>query len=211
MPARHRLAPAGARDGVEVEQGQLQQLRTVPHRGHRRACQVDQALTIEGAQSDVVAAGGQCGHGAQQRPGAEGRRHQQGRQSQRHDLACRRHQQQAAGGWRNERPAQVVDHLPALDERQRHALRADEEWQQLPVAARPAAQTRRRHVGVHGCLLDDGDVADASAARDRAFEQVVAEHLFGGQAPDQRGVHSGNVHQAFACEAAFAEEVLVDL
>ena len=70
---------------------------------------------------------------------------------------------------------------------------------------------RGRHVGVEGRVFDQGDVGDGRAAAERAFEQVVTEHLAVGQAVRQHGVHRGDVEQALAGESAFAEDVLIDL
>ena len=86
-----------------------------------------------------------------------------------------------------------------------------QEGQQLPVAARPAVHARGGHVGMEGRVLDQRDVADRRAARERAFEQVVAEHPAFGQPAAQHRVHRAHVEQALAGEGAFAEQVLVDL
>ena len=59
--------------------------------------------------------------------------------------------------------------------------------------------------------FNQGHVTDRAAARDAAFQQVVAEHLAFRQAAGQHGVQGVRVQQAFAGEAAFAEQVLVDL
>ena len=59
--------------------------------------------------------------------------------------------------------------------------------------------------------FDQGHVAHAGAARDAAFQQVMAEHLVLRQAPGQHGLQSAHVQQALAGEAAFIEQVLVDL
>ena len=60
-------------------------------------------------------------------------------------------------------------------------------------------------------VLDQRDVGHRGAARQRAFEQVVAQHLALGQAAGQHRVHRLHVEQALAGEGAFAEQVLVDL
>ena len=64
---------------------------------------------------------------------------------------------------------------------------------------------------MRGRGLDQGHVADAGAAREAAFDQVVAEHLAFGQAAGQHGVQCRHVQQALAGEAAFVEDVLINL
>jgi hypothetical protein len=120
----------------------------------------------------------------------------------------KRQHDQAERRGRHQRAAHVVGQLPAVDARERPA---HQERQQLPVASHPAVQARGGDVGVRGFVLDQGDVAHHRAARDGAFEQIVAEHLFGRQPPDQHGLHGVHMEQAFAGEAAFAEQVLVDV
>ena len=95
--------------------------------------------------------------------------------------------------------------------RMRQRLACAQERQQLPVAARPAVHARGGDVGVERLVLDHGDVGDRGAARDRAFEQVVAQHAALGQPAAEHGVHRLHVQQALAGEGAFAEDVLVDL
>ena len=60
-------------------------------------------------------------------------------------------------------------------------------------------------------FFDHRDVGHGGAARERTFEQVVAQHLVVGQALREHGVHRAHVEQALAAERAFAEHVLVDL
>ena len=64
---------------------------------------------------------------------------------------------------------------------------------------------------MHGCVFQQGDVADAGATRNRALQQVVAQHLVVGQPAHQGLVDRSHVEQAFAGEAALAKHVLVEL
>ena len=64
---------------------------------------------------------------------------------------------------------------------------------------------------MHRRLLDQRDVADAAAARQCPFEQIVAEHLALGQTPTQHGMYRSHMQQPLASEAALLEQVLVDL
>ena len=67
------------------------------------------------------------------------------------------------------------------------------------------------HVGVEGGIFDHGDVGDRGAVHQRAFEQIVAQYLIIWQAVGQHGLHRADHQQPFAGEAAFVEQVLVDL
>ena len=87
----------------------------------------------------------------------------------------------------------------------------EQDRQQLPVAARPAVHPRRGDVGVERRVLHDRDVGDRGTAGQRAFEQVVAQHLALRQTPAEHRVHGLDVEQALAGERALAEQVLVDL
>ena len=81
----------------------------------------------------------------------------------------------------------------------------------MPVAARPAVQARAGHVGLAGLRFNQCHVAHHGAAHQCAFQQVVAKHLFRWQAAIQHGVQRSHVDEAFACEAAFAKQVLVHI
>ena len=209
--AAARLAPQRAADGVHRQPRVRQQLQRVPQRAAQGAQQLGAGALEEQAQRDVVARWRQRRQRAQQRPGAIGRSHQPQRAGQRQRAAGQHPQQQRQAGRRHQRAAQVVDHLPAVDGGHRPAPRLHDEGQQLPVAAQPPVQPRIGHVGVGGCVFDQGHVADRGAACQCAFQQVVAQHLFGRQALRQQRVHGVHVEQALAREGAFAEQVLVDL
>src|SRR6185369_321960 len=93
------------------------------------------------------------------------------------DEEARREQQERR--WRDERAAQVVEHLPARDRRQVAAAPAEDPWQQLPVAARPTVAARSCNSGVRRILLEQLDVAHERAARVAALQQVVAQDRVG--------------------------------
>ena len=109
--------------------------------------------------------------------------------------------------------AQVVEHLPAAERRQRAlAVRAAEDpGQQLPVAARPAVLARRGDVVARGELLDHLDVGDEPGAREDALEEIVAQQRVLGHAAGERRLEGIDVVDALAGVGAFAEEVLVDV
>ena len=183
----------------------------MPHGQQNRAQQVGTGFAVEALQGDVVAAWCQACHGTDQGPGTKGGHHHTQRPGQGQHAAGHHQQQQRQRRRRHQRTAQVVQHLPTVDIGQRQAPAASQERQQLPVAACPAVQPRRGDVGVIRGVLDERDFTERGAAGQRAFEQVVAQHLAFGQAQRQRGVHGLNVQQALAGEAALAEQVLVDL
>ena len=211
MAARHERAPECTQHGVGVQQGQLQQLRQVPGREQHGTQQIGPGFTVEALHGDVVAARRQAGDGANQRPGAEGSSHDaQGPQQRQHTGGHHQEQQQQRGRC-HQGTAQVVHHLPTVNGGQRQAASAHQEGQQLPVSAGPAVQARSRHVGMVRRAFHQGDFADCRTASERTFEQVVAEHLTFGQAQRQCTVHGLHIQQALAGEAAFAEQVLVDL
>ena len=88
----------------------------------------------------------------------------------------------SAGG--EQAAPQVVEDLPARDDRQRVAARRrplasgtvrPEPARDLPVAAHPAVQPRRERQVVDGVVVDQLDVGAQAGARVEPFEQVVAE------------------------------------
>ena len=208
-------APQGPGDRVSRQQGLGQQLGQVPGAATEGPAQPGAGLAVEMLQRNVVAAGRQPGHCAQQRPGGEARHHQRQRQPGRDQRGrAGRDQgqhQQGQAGRRHQRAAQVVEHLPAVDGPHRIAPPLQQEGQQLPVATGPAVQAGGGHVGMRGGVLDHGDVGGHRTARQRALQQIVAEHLAIGQALAQHRMHRLHLQQALAAEAAFAEQVLVDL
>ena len=166
---------------------------------------------IEALHGDVVAAWRQAGQCADQRPGAEGGRHDAQGPRQRQHATGQHQEQKHQRCRRHQRTAQVVHHLPAVNGGQRQAQAAGQEGQQLPVASRPAVQARSRHIGMVRRIFHQRDFTHRRAACQRTFKQIVAEHLAFGQAQRQRAVHRLHVEQALATEAAFAEEVLINL
>ena len=86
-----------------------------------------------------------------------------------------------------------------------------QDGKQLPVAARPAVDPRCGHFGPKRCVFYQGDVGHCAAARESAFQQIVAEHLTLGQMPGQYGRHRLHVEQPFARKTGLAKKVLIDL
>ena len=60
-------------------------------------------------------------------------------------------------------------------------------------------------------IFNHGDIGHGSAARHRAFQQIMAQHLLLGQPARQHGMHRLHVEKAFAGECTFSEHVLVNL
>jgi hypothetical protein len=107
-------------------------------------------------------------------------------------------QQQRQRGRRHQRAAQVVQYLPAVDGAQRPAP-----WRSRKGSScqSPRVQRWRRDAATSawkGASSMSGDVAERGAARQRAFQQVVAEHAAFGQAAAQHGVH-GPAREAGPC------------
>ena len=153
MAAAHRQAVERAHDGIDGHQRLLQQLREQPQPAADGARQIDAGLAVEMQLGDVVAAGRETGHGAHQRPGRKRPEHQRQGRPRRQRGAAERQQQQRQRGRCDQRTAQVVVHLPAVDGAQRIAPRPQQQRQQLPVAARPAVHARGRHVGMERRIL----------------------------------------------------------
>jgi hypothetical protein len=127
-------------------------------------------------------------------------------------------QQRQHGSWRHERPSQVVDHLPAAEQRDPpagavagHGTATEYVRQQLPVAARPAVRPRGGDVVARGVLLDDLDVGHEARPREHALEQVVAQQYVLGHASIERGRERVDVVDALADVGAFTAQVLVDV
>ena len=115
------------------------------------------------------------------------------------------------------RPPQVVDHLPAGDPRHGAAVPvapgvtrpAEDPWQQLPVAARPAVLARRRDQVVRRELVEQLHVGHQAGAGEHTLEQVVAQERVLGHPVRHRGPEGVDVVDPLAREAPLAEQVLV--
>ena len=148
---------------------------------------------------------------------AEGRRHEHGEDEEylpdgggaerQHAPAddCRDHPQD-----RVERAAQIVHHLPA-----RHGADAaaggEEPGQKLPVATRPAMVARHVDIIAGRIILDHLHVADQSAARIAAFEQVMAEDGVFRDTVLQRRLEGVDVVKPLAGESAFSQQILIGI
>ena len=211
VPARHRLAPQRAGHRVHAQPGRCQQRADMPqHAAHpaQRACA---RMAVEAGQLNAVVARRQRCQRAHQGPDAVGRQHQPQRPARRQAQAQPGRHQQRQRARRHARAAQVVQHLPDMDRRQTPAPGVQQKGQQLPVAPRPAVQARCGHVGMQWRIFDQHHIADAGTTHQRAFQQVVAQHLVLRQPAGQHPRAGGHVDQALADGAAFVEQVLVDL
>ena len=119
---------------------------------------------------------------------------------------------------RHEAAAQVVEDLPARDERQAIALEAgagrhprEQPPQDLPVAAHPAVLPARVGQHVRRVVVDDLDVGDERGPRVNALEQIVREQRVLGHAAFERRHERVDVVEALAGEDALAEQILVDV
>ncbi len=205
------LAIERADDGVGRHQRELEQLRQQPGGARQRTAEVGEGLAIEMEAGDVVAARRQAGERAHQRAARERERDEHERRPRRHAAGGEGEGEQNERGGGDQRAAQVVEHLPAVDRAQAQLPGVAQERQQLPVAARPAVYARGGDIGVERRILDHRDVGDGGAARERAFEQVVAQDAVLGQPAAEHRVHRLHVQEALAGERALAEDVLIDL
>jgi hypothetical protein len=180
VAAADQQPPQRAQDRVGRHQGLLAQLLQAPQAADHRAQQVDAGQAVEVPLGQVVAAGRQTGHGAHQRAGPQGGQHQAQGGQWRQCRIGQRERQQRQRHRRHQRAAQVVEQLPAVDRAHRVAPGLQQQRQQLPVAAGPAVQAGGGHVGVERGVLDHRDVRHRGTTHQRAFEQVVAQHLIVG-------------------------------
>ena len=162
-------------------------------RGSRPARTGSAAGTTTEAQHER---GPQAGGDRGQRPGRDERR------------------QRERGG---QRPAQVVDHLPAGDAgigapaptARGVAGTPEDPRQELPVAPRPAVLAGRRDQVVRRELLEQLDVGHQPGPGEDALEQVVAQERVLRHAVRHRHVEGVEVVDPLAGVAPLAEQVLV--
>ena len=163
------------------------------------------------ALGDVAAPRNDPGHEREQRR----RRHRRDDESgPYHGGAQRQHptrNQRHKRHRRRQRAAQVVDHFPAPDWRDRRSavarLRgrrvgtvraAQDPRQQLPVAAGPSMLPRGGDVVARRKLLDQFDVRDQAGARESSFEKIVTQQRVVGNAARQRGLEHVDIVNPFA-------------
>ena len=122
----------------------------------------------------------------------------------------RRRRQQAA--------PEVVENLPARDERQAIALQAGarrherkQPPQDLPVAAHPAVLPPRVREHARRVVVHDLDVGHERRARVEALEQIVRQQRVLRHASVERRGERVDVVQSLAGEDALVEEILVDV
>ncbi|EDT03388.1 hypothetical protein BamIOP4010DRAFT_3075 [Burkholderia ambifaria IOP40-10] len=137
-----------------------------------------------------------------QHEGAPGERHGE----RQHPSGQQRDQHR--GG--RERAAQVVQHLPAADRRQRFVAE-NQPRQELPVAARPSVQASRRDVVAGRRRFDHLDIRRQPGPRENAFEQIVTEHRVLRHAAGEHRLERVDVVDALARIGAFVEQILIDV
>jgi hypothetical protein len=116
----------------------------------------------------------------------------------------------------DEAPAQVVEDLPAADDREPVPFHApagrhpgEQPEQDLPVAPHPAVLPA--HVGDHArrIVVDDLDVADQRGPRVKAFEEVVGQQRVLRDSVAEGGEEGIDVVEPLPRVDALAEEILV--
>ena len=120
------------------------------------------------------------------------------------------------GGWRRQRPAQIVQHLPTAYGRDPGATApggatTKDPGKQLPVSAGPPVLARGRVAVLGRELLEELEIGDESRPRKDAFEEVMAEQRVLGDPAGQRGGEGVDVIDALAGVGALAEQILVDV
>ena len=117
---------------------------------------------------------------------------------------------------RDQAAAQVVEDLPAPDERQRIALEAvargyqrKQPEQNLPVAADPAMLAPGVREDARRVFVDDLEVGDERHPGVQPFEQVVRQQRVLRNAVLERRRERVHVVQALAGEDALAEQILI--
>ncbi len=126
--------------------------------------------------------------------------------------------QQHQGG-RNQASPQVVEDLPARDDRQRvdDCFTAGtgnlprQPTRDLPVAPHPSVLPRRKSEVASWIVVDDVDIGDEPGARVKALEEVVTEQRVLGHSPGERGIERVHVVNAFADVAALVKHVLIEV
>ena len=120
------------------------------------------------------------------------------------------------GGGRHQRAPEVVEDLPAGDDRQPVPFQPlaggdqrEEPEEDLPVAAGPAMLAPRMGEHARGVVVHHFDVGDERGPRVQPLEEVVREHGVLGH-PSLEGGHEGvHIVEALAGEDSLAEEVLI--
>ncbi|MNX73377.1 hypothetical protein D3C86_1047720 [compost metagenome] len=113
-------------------------------------------------------------------------------------------------GDRRQRATQVIDHLPAAD-RGNATGTIEDKGQKLPVATRPAMLARHFNLVTGREILDQLHVGHQRAAREGAFEQIVAENGVFLDPALQRRLKGIHVVKALAGEGALGRQVLIDV
>ena len=88
---------------------------------------------------------------------------------------------------------------------------AEEPLCDLPVSADPAMLAAGVGGVVRRIVVDDLDVGDEAGAGIGAFDEVVREEGVAGEAALEDLMENADLVDAFACEDALAEEVLIDV
>ena len=209
MALAYGHAPEGAHSRVEQHQRLRRYLAELPRGSAHGAQKLTASFLKKVMPGNAPARGHETRERTQQGPGQ-----QRGQRCQQADIerqrTCEDHPDDQCKRQRHDqRAAQVVAHLPQAQRVDTVTPGVQHQGQQLPVAASPAVVARSRHPRVMRVLLDQRHIADKAAARNIAFQQIVAQHRFRGQAPVKHGMHRINMQQTLAAEAAGAKQVLV--
>ena len=215
---RYSQAPQGAQDGIQAVIGLM---------GQGRQAQAGQGEALASgmggggqvlAKAHVVRLAQQVQEGGQQRWDQQDAEHRQGPEpGGRRQGPCQ--QQQGRQDRRHQAAAQVVEQLPARQQRegvgQAPPIGTGHPRQQpggeLPVAANPAVAAVDVSAVAGRILLIQGHVAQEPGAGVAPLQEVVAQDAVLREAPMDRLVEGGDVVDALADERALPEHVLVDV
>ncbi len=118
---------------------------------------------------------------------------------------------------RQERPPQVVHHLPAPDRRETPRApawgrrQAKDPGEELPVAPRPSVAPHGGEIVAIREILHDFHIRGQARTREDAFEQVVAEQRRVRGSSAQGRFKGVDLVDALAGEGSLAEQILVDV
>ena len=142
-----------------------------------------------------VPPGNQPGDDRDERGQDDGRQHECGPRERRGGRQRPSEHQGREGGGRRQRAPQVVQHLPAPD--QRHSARENPR-EELPVTARPAVLTGGGDAIVRRSGLEQLDVGAEAGSGEEALEEIVAQQRVLGHASGQSRLERIHVVDAFA-------------
>ena len=214
MPPRHGQPPSGACNGIEHRGRRIGQ----KHKAEGDLAKSRQSINPKGGKMAAQRHPEAGGHQAE-RQGQHARQGQHGDDQNRPQKRERQRQHPARKKRQNhhrsqQRPAQVVDHLPAPDRRNPASFAPplpEDPRQKLPVTPHPPMLAADVDVMAGGKILNHLDVRGQRGTGKHPLEEIMAEHGVFWHTARQRRLERVDVVDALASEGAFVKEVLVDV